>query len=190
MKFTVDTKDAFTLLDWHKLLIKNDIPLEIFDDDMRRRAVHCVETPVHQCLHASKEELCKSLAQLGVTEIPGQIEAFCEFVGCRNDMGFDKSEISGGCGLECDSTNFHTVSNATLTLVKSFLKKEEGEYLTSQLQWIFNEKIKGCLRRMHTEWDPKLASRNINIPLDPQTFVNLVISQTDYKDRSARDSEI
>ncbi len=189
MKFTIDGQDTFTLLDWQKSLIKNDIPSSIFDDDMRRRAIYCVESPIQKSIHLKKDVLCKELKELGVTDIPGTIEELTIFIGSRTDMGFAQSEMPEGCQLECDSVSFHTVSCSSLTLAKSFFKLSELKYITQQISWVLNEKIKGCLRRMHSEWDPKLASKGIKVPLDDETFVNLVLSQPNYKDRLTRDQE-
>lgn len=102
MKFFREEKEVYELKEWHKKLIKNDIPEEIFEADMKRRAEYFTDRPV---------------------------------------------------------------------------------------SWVFEEKIKGCLRRMHAEYDPILKDRAIDIPKDDESFVGVVVSQLDYKDRSRKDAD-
>jgi hypothetical protein len=189
MKFSIDGNQKFELLDWHKSLIKNDIRSDIFDADMKRRATYSVDMLIHKLVHSNKEKFLKQLKSLEVKEVPGKLEDLTEFIGSRDDMGLQSTEMTSGVSLECDSVAIHSISAAYLNLAKTYFQKSEMDYLTDQLEWAFNEKIKGCLRRMHAEWDPKLSDKSISIPLDDEIFVNLVISQPDYKDRSSRDAE-
>ncbi len=53
-------------------------------------------------------------------------------------------------------------------------------------EWICEQKIEGCLRRMHLAWDPILTAEGITIPPGDEDYVNLVISQPTYEDRSQR----
>lgn len=51
-----------------------------------------------------------------------------------------------------------------------------------------DEKYERCYKRLFEEWFPKLAARGLqSIPTDKDAFAELVFSQPDYKNRSARE---
>lgn len=59
-----------------------------------------------------------------------------------------------------------------------------------RLNWVLMHKYETCFEKLKKEWEPKLKSKGIRaIPLDEDEFAELVFSQPDYKDRSARDNE-
>ena len=190
MKITVDKEEVFELLDWEKSLIKNDIPSEDFESDMMRRVVYCICSPIQKKVHSCHQDFCRSLKDAGVKEVPGDLDELTEFIGSRKDLGLEQSHKHNGCSLECDNVPFHKVTCAQLCLVKSFFEKDEVRFLNNQIGHFFREKIKCCLVRMHTMWDPKLSERNLYVPLDDEAFVNLVISQDDYQDRAGIDKEV
>ena len=189
MKFLVDDIEVFELLSWQKDLIKNDIPSEIFESDMHRRAHYSAYAPVEKAIHRNEAALKQQLKQKGVSLVPGDLSAFTEFVGSRKDMSFKALKKEKHKKAKADGKEIFSFSPAYQALAKTFLKEDEDTYLTTQFEWVFKEKIKGCLRRMHLEWDPKLAIRSLEVPLDDEEFVNLVTSQPDYKNRSAREAE-
>ncbi len=60
-----------------------------------------------------------------------------------------------------------------------------------RLQWVLKHKIDQCWIRFEKEWleklrkDPSIDS----IPLDKESFINLVVARPDYKDRSQLEEE-
>lgn len=50
-------------------------------------------------------------------------------------------------------------------------------------------KINNCKKRMFLSWIPKLRSRDISIPADDDSLIDLITSETDYKDRATREAE-
>jgi hypothetical protein len=63
--------------------------------------------------------------------------------------------------------------------------------LKRRLQWILMHKYDMCFKNLKNEWEPKLAARGLkSIPTNRDEFAQLVFSQTDYKDRMARDSSV
>lgn len=189
MKFEVDSTTAFELLAWHKTLIKNDIPLAIFEADMKRRAQYSIEAPVEKAVHFRKEKLNEQLTVNGVSSVPGDLKAFSEFVGDRDDLSLSKPAVNVAKSIKADEIEIFPFTPAYQSIAITYLQPDESAYACCQIEWVLKEKIKGCLRRMHAEWDPKLSVKAIDIPLDDETFVNLVISQPDYKDRATRDAE-
>lgn len=58
-----------------------------------------------------------------------------------------------------------------------------------RLQWILMHKYEECFKHLKSEWDTKLAANGVQmIPTDPDAYAQLVFSQPNYQDRSARDS--
>lgn len=64
------------------------------------------------------------------------------------------------------------------------------EDMRRRVKWvIFDEKYKRCFERFKKEWEPKLAERGVQfIPTDPDAFAELVFTQPDYQNRSAREN--
>jgi len=64
------------------------------------------------------------------------------------------------------------------------------EDMKKRIFYIVNHKYEQCFKRLKAEWEPKLADAGVeSIPTNKDAFANLVFSQPDYKDRSARDAE-
>jgi hypothetical protein len=59
-----------------------------------------------------------------------------------------------------------------------------------RLQWILIHKYEECFRELKNEWDQKLAVNGVTmIPTDPDAYAQLVFSQSNYLNRSARDAQ-
>lgn len=58
-----------------------------------------------------------------------------------------------------------------------------------RIQWIILHKYERCFERLKNEWMPKLKERMATIPTDDEALAQLIISQPDYKNRSAREEE-
>jgi len=55
---------------------------------------------------------------------------------------------------------------------------------------VINHKYLQCFKRLKAEWDDRLVANGVEtIPTDKDAYAQLVFSQPDYKDRSARDAE-
>ncbi len=60
--------------------------------------------------------------------------------------------------------------------------------LNRRLQWVLMHKYEECFKELKSEWDSRLAENGIKmIPTDPDDYARLVFSQSNYKDRSARE---
>lgn len=80
MKISVDDKELFTLSDVQKRVIQNDIPLEIFDEDMKRRLQYILTHKYEQCFTRLKQEWDPKLAASGVKMIPTDAEEYANLV--------------------------------------------------------------------------------------------------------------
>ncbi len=80
MKISVDEQELFTLSETQKRVIKNDIPEDIFDDDLKRRLQYILMHKYERCFERLKKEWEPKLAQNGVRSIPLDNDEFAELV--------------------------------------------------------------------------------------------------------------
>lgn len=64
------------------------------------------------------------------------------------------------------------------------------EDLKRRVKYIVEHKYEQCMKRLKDEWEPKLKASGVkSIPLDDDELAELIFSQKDYKNRSARELE-
>ncbi len=81
MKISVDDKELFTLSETQKKVIMNDIPEEIFQDDMKRRIQWVLlDEKYTKCYERLKKEWEPKLRANGVSSIPLDDEEFAKLV--------------------------------------------------------------------------------------------------------------
>lgn len=97
MKILVDNEDVLTLSETQKKVIKNDIPSEEFESDMKRRVTYIIRNKYERCLKRLKDEWEPKLKTKGVTSIPLDDEAFAEMV-------FSQSEYKNRSEREAEDT--------------------------------------------------------------------------------------
>jgi len=86
MKVSVNDQEVFTLAEWEKDVIKNDIHADDFDADMKRRLEWVLKHKAEQCyIRFEKEWLEKLRADPAVQSIPKSKEAFVALVKSRAD---------------------------------------------------------------------------------------------------------
>lgn len=81
MKISVNDQELFTLSDIQKKVIQNDIPLEIFEEDMKRRLKWILlEEKYARCFDRLKKEWEPKLAAKGIESLPTNPDAFAALV--------------------------------------------------------------------------------------------------------------
>lgn len=81
MKISVNDVEIFSLSETQKKVIKNDIPEEIFEEDMKRRLQWVLKDEKYKkCFERLKEEWEPKLRANGVAMIPTDPDAFAELV--------------------------------------------------------------------------------------------------------------
>jgi hypothetical protein len=85
MKISVDDKELFTLTETQKKVIKNDIPADIFDQDMCRRLEYILMHKYAQCFKRLKTEWEPKLAASGARMIPTDPDEFATMVFAHPD---------------------------------------------------------------------------------------------------------
>ena len=80
MKISVNDQELFTLSDIQEQVIKNDIPADIFDADMKRRLQWILIHKYEECFKALKAEWDSKLAINGIDMIPTDPDAYAKLV--------------------------------------------------------------------------------------------------------------
>jgi len=86
MKISVNDQELFTLTETQKKVIHNDIPCEIFEEDMKRRLYWVlIEEKYRKCFDRLKKEWEPKLIANGVQSFPSDPDAFAELVFSQPD---------------------------------------------------------------------------------------------------------
>lgn len=93
--------------------------------------------------------------------------------------------------VSVDDKELFTLSEIQKQVIQNDIPAEIFDAdMKRRLQWVLvDEKYTNCFKRLKAEWEPKLAGRVSSIPTDSDAFAQLVFSQPDYKDRSAREAD-
>ena len=82
-------------------------------------------------------------------------------------------------------------SKILTTIDQTDLKCLDNDLLDKE-EWFKNAilgKINNCKKRLFRQWIPKLREKGLSIPATDAEFVDLIISQPEYKNRQQREKE-
>jgi hypothetical protein len=86
MKISVNDQEIFTLSGTQKKVIQNDIPSEIFDEDMKRRLKWVLlDEKYNRCMERLRKEWEPKLKAEGISIIPTNDDVFAEMIFARPD---------------------------------------------------------------------------------------------------------
>lgn len=86
MKISVNDREIFTLTDIQKRVIQNDIPSEIFEEDMQRRLQWIlVDEKYAKCMQRLRKEWEPKLKADGFKMLPTDDDAFAQMVFDHSD---------------------------------------------------------------------------------------------------------
>lgn len=86
MKISVNEQELFTLSEVQKKVIQNDIPSEIFEDDMKRRLQWVlIDVKYQKCMERFRKEWEQKLKAKGVEMLPTNDDAFAQLVFSQPD---------------------------------------------------------------------------------------------------------
>lgn len=86
MKISVNDQELFTLAQWEKDVIANDIDIDLLEDDLKRRLQWVLKHKVDQCYARFEKEWIEKLRNDStVQNIPKSKEAFVTLVKSRPD---------------------------------------------------------------------------------------------------------
>lgn len=200
MKIKFNGKEVSELTQIQKKVIKNDIPSEIFDNDMTRRCKYWIEIPCEKDAEGNQEIYKEKLNSKGRTTIPISslklAVLHAEEFPCR--FGYEdivpKSCSIGDQNFEFSADHQKIWRKINEKLQDNLSKEEyielENKMMAERMGWILNHKYERCFERLKKAWIPKLANRGIlSIPSDDDQLAQLIFSQEDYRDRSQRMAE-
>lgn len=238
MKIQYNGKQVLELSETQKKVIKNDIPSDIFDNDMTRRCKYWLEAPVEKFAHANKDRLIKDLKAKGRKSVPAKLEKLAELYAEDNPCpcGYEGLQVPIECKVGDqafqlmppyrkswrklgeqqqkealrqavyqtklpqlhEKYGFHfkdkdvdfskEADQKDKDTAKHNYLKQEQQMLEERMAEILQHKYERCMNRLRLEWEPKLLERGLEEqPVDDDEFAELVFSQPDYLDRSARD---
>ncbi len=192
MKIKIDGKEILNLSEIQEKIIRNEIPPEIFYEDMTKRCKYWLELPSNKYAHVNKKSFISNLKEKGATTIPTNSLKLAETHGdifpCKYGYKDITKDIS--CVVGDDSFSFSISHRKVFRKMKEadqegrsrkdYLSHEKEE-LEKRLAWILPFKCERCLERLKLGWLPKLEERGIReIPIDDTLFAELVFSQSDY----------
>jgi len=86
MKIQVDGQEVFQLEEWEKKVIKNDIPDEMFEDDMKRRLTYALKHKAERCFERLHAQWMPSLRDdPSVASVPTDKAAFVDLIMSRSE---------------------------------------------------------------------------------------------------------
>ena len=93
--------------------------------------------------------------------------------------------------IKVDDVDVFELTETQKKVIKNNISDEIFDAdMKRRLEYILTHKYEQCFKRLKAEWEPKLAAKGLeSIPTNKDAFAELVFSQPDYKDRSARDLE-
>ena len=94
--------------------------------------------------------------------------------------------------VKVDNVDLFELTEIQKKVLKNDIKADIFEDdIKRRLFYIINHKYEQCFKRLKAEWEPKLAAKGVeSIPTNKDAFAQLVFSQPEYKDRSAREAEV
>lgn len=93
--------------------------------------------------------------------------------------------------IKLDDVVLFEISDADIKILENDLIDVQAE-ITQRLKYIVTHKVEQCYKRMRDEWTSKLEQSKVvaSVPLQRDDFVNLILSQPDYKNRAMREAEV
>lgn len=88
-----------------------------------------------------------------------------------------------------DGQEVLNLNNTKKKVIRNDIKDEEFDNeMKRRVAWVLQHKYERCFERLKKEWDKKLKDNGVDmIPTDPDAYAELVFSQPNYKNRSARE---
>ncbi len=189
MKISLNNEELFTLSETQKKVIQNDISLNIFEDDMKRRIKYIVEHPANRFVEQNAKSAREFLKSKNVSSIPSDKMEFAELVFEHAPVALSEVESQNHI-VKVDDQDCFEISDVTKKLLKSCVAKNCCcvEWAKERIQFVLMHKYERCMDRLRREWEPKLISEGVKeFPVDDDSFAELVFKHPEYKNRSDRE---
>ncbi len=94
--------------------------------------------------------------------------------------------------ISVDDLEIFTLSKVQKQVIMNDISEDIFEEdMCRRLEYTLIHKYEQCLSRLQKEWVPKLKEIGVeSIPLNDESFAELIFSQPEYKSRKIRDLEV
>ena len=91
--------------------------------------------------------------------------------------------------ISVDGKDLFELTETQKNVIKNEIHEDEFDKdMKRRLHYILSHKYERCFARMKQEWDPQLKANGVSsIPLDEDSYAQLVFAQPNYKNRKQRD---
>lgn len=92
--------------------------------------------------------------------------------------------------ISVNDVELFTLTETQKAVIRNDINTDEFDTdMKRRLQYILTHKYEQCFNRLKSQWEPVLAQRYAQVPTDKDALAQLIFSQTDYRDRKAREIE-
>lgn len=93
--------------------------------------------------------------------------------------------------ISVNDKELFTLSDVQQQVIKNDIHEDTFEDdMKRRLQWVLMHKYEECFKRLKKEWDVKLAANGVDmIPTNEDAYAQLVFAQSNYKNRSTRETQ-
>ena len=93
--------------------------------------------------------------------------------------------------ISVNDVELFTLTDIQKNVIKNDISSEIFDAdMARRLQYILTHKYERCFDRLKKEWEPKLVANGVeSIPTDKDALAQLIFSQPNYRNRSAREEE-
>jgi len=189
MKISLNDEELFTLSEIQKKVIQDEIPLDIFEDDMKRRIQYIIDQPCKRFINQNSQSAREFLKSKNVSSVPSDKMEFAALVFEHAPVSLSEIESQKHV-VKVDDKDCFEISEVTKKLLKSCVAKDCCcvEWCKEKLKWILMHKYENCMEQLRREWEPKLLAEGVKeFPVDDDAFAELVFKHPEYKNRSERE---
>lgn len=92
--------------------------------------------------------------------------------------------------IQIDGKEVYELTGTKMKVIQNDIPTEIFQSdMERRVKWVIEHKYERCLERLKKEWEPKLQERFESLPTNPEALAELIFSQSDYKNRSQKESE-
>ena len=190
MKISIDSREITTLNTHKKDVIKNDIPVEIFDMDMQRRIIYWVKDNLFgKAMNILKKRWSSILRDRGIADLPTGDSDYAALLLTQPEFS-QVPEVSQSI-VSVDDVDLFTIPADMKKIISYYYNKvNPDQYIAQQIVWLMNHKYERCMERVRLEWEPKLKAEGVKtVKSDNTEFYDGIKARPDCKDRSDRERE-
>lgn len=194
MDISIDGNPILHINEWEEFLLKSYIPEEIYLKDIQRRILAGIMIPITKAVVCKKDTFQQILRDKDITSFsPTPKGLILQIEHYSPELNIPSLTNNLSRSFQINNSEFTSFPSSYIQMALFFFAKNgltESNFGIQQIQWAIGEKIKGCLRRLHQEWEALLMQEDINIGNSEEEFVGAVLAHPSYQSASTRMSAI